>query len=192
MYTFAKIKEVNKQIQTNLSKINNYFFPKKLSPNKEDVKSVINNFENIQKGWQQHFWVSWNPNKAIKRESFKSFWFARSLKLHYIKFKENHSKYINVLNKVYAVDLHRLTVSEAEEIVTYLLELINAENEFCFIRIITGKGLHSRNGRAKLAPMVKNMIKKTDSIKLLEGLDQKYYGHYDVYNKEKLYRFWRK
>jgi len=56
------------------------------------------------------------------------------------------------------LDLHGMTEREAErELYQYLREMITEGNEL--VRIITGKGLHSPDGRAVIREMVIDVLK---------------------------------
>lgn len=82
--------------------------------------------------------------------------------------KIRHNKYLQVTRS--EIDLHDLTREEARDSLENFLK--NArDKKYERIRIITGKGLHSENGRSVLKEYVKNILEK----KGLEYSDSKIY-----------------
>lgn len=84
--------------------------------------------------------------------------------------KKRHNKYQLIAQA--EIDLHGLTKAEAGDSLEKFLE--NARGKKLErIRIITGKGLHSENGRSVLSGFVKNILEKEDlkysDAKLYDG-----------------------
>lgn len=56
------------------------------------------------------------------------------------------------------IDLHGLTVTEAEDVVRGLL--LQYENRADTLTVITGQGNHSANGKARLRPAVMELLEQ--------------------------------
>lgn len=71
------------------------------------------------------------------------------------KIKQN--KYLQIIQA--ELDLHGFTREEArEEIFNFLKEA--EDKKYCKIRIITGKGIHSKNNQGILSDFVKDILAK--------------------------------
>lgn len=71
--------------------------------------------------------------------------------------KVRHNKYLRISQD--EIDLHGLTRSEALDSLLKFLE--NAKDKkYKFVKIITGKGLHSEKGQSVLNGYIKNILEK--------------------------------
>ncbi len=59
-----------------------------------------------------------------------------------------------------SIDLHGLTVSEAEEMLEHKIQTLRRSSKILKLRIITGKGLHSAGGKAILARDIHFFVKQ--------------------------------
>lgn len=71
--------------------------------------------------------------------------------------KIKRNKYLKTVQD--EIDLHGLTRAEARESLINFLE--NAKNnKYNYVRVITGKGLHSENGQSILSGYIRNLLEK--------------------------------